>query len=439
MPTIKEKGLLTKIETHRFNTQNDSFYLIKIQAKAKSEKQRNATDDEEITVKIDNLEFPKPNRQNEIINSPASFNGGKLHNKEQIIYFIIQLKTGSHTIELIPQHGDGAEVQEVSFEEISIKNNQLTLNLNQQLEDRDKQPWITFVLVDIGVKSLNIETLVKWHWLDGDDIKIIINEEIQQATTRFRKDWIIKTTLLNILGKTETIKLTPNLPIQTYNYIELYADKTPTLNSVNFEFIRQEFPLSKDTNTIQKYKDEIYDRDYNKLDKHILSAVNYWNDFFSKQKSPPPTLLDPSVVKAMIYRESKLGYFPNDEITDVMQVWNRSDETPQHMIPEQGYEDKASEFINQDEYAHMSYSYPKDKTPPEVTTPKESIFWGVRWLYHKAQSLPNLINPYKRDWETWKGAIYNYNSSDNVEAYIKEVFSIYEKGVDEKGNVLWEK
>lgn len=441
MPTIKRKGLLTKTETHTFNTQNDSFYLIKIKAKAKSEKQRNDTDDEDITVKIDTLEFPKPNTQNGLINSPASFNGGALHNKEQIIYFIIQLKTGKHTIELIPQHGDGAEILGISYEKIDITNNKITLNLNEQLEGRNKQPWITFVLVDIGVKSLNIETLVKWHWLDGDDIKIIINGEIQQARTRFRKDWMIKTNPLNIFGKTETVQLTPNLPIQSFNYIELYADKTPTLKSISFEFIEQEKPNTTNVNTIQPYKkDEIYHRDYNKLDEYIISAVNYWNDFFSKQQYPPPQPLDPNLVKAMIYRESTLGYDEaNNGDIDVMQVWNRSDETPQHMLPEQGYEDKSSEFISQDEYAHMNYSYPKEKTPPNVTTPEESIFWGVRWLYHKAQSLPDLIKPYKRDWETWKGAIYYYNSSDNVEAYIEEVFSIYENGIDDEGNVLWDK
>ena len=97
-----------------------------------------------------------------------------------------------------------------------------------------------------------------------------------------------------------------------------------------------------------------------------------------------------------------------------------------------------SEFINLNNTEFIHNTYPPDVVL-NVLTPKESIFWGVRWLYYKAQLLPDLIKPYKRDWETWKGAIYNYNSSDNVEAYIKEVFSIYENGIDVKGNILWEK
>ena len=437
MPTIKGAYPLNTTDTLTFQTPKNSYYLIKMSAKAKSEKQRDSTDDEDITIKIDTLEFPKPNTLSKLINSPASFNGGKLHNTEQITYFVIYLKTGEHTIELIPQHGDGSDIIEVSYDEINIKNNQVTLNLNQQLENRDKNPWITFVLVEIGVKSFSIETKVRWHLLDGDDIKVIINGQIQKATTKYRKDWIIKTNPLNIFGKTEVITLTPNLQIQKYNYIELYTDKTPTLKSISFEIIEQEKPNTTNANTIQPYeKDKIYGRDYNKLDEYILSAVNYWNDFFSKQQYPPPQPLDPNLVKAIIYRESTLGYDEdNNGKIDVMQVWDENNPAKPSFLQDPKF--PANEFVNENEENNISYSYPKDRIPPDVTTTEESIFWGVRWLYHKAQSLPNLIKPYKRDWETWNGAIYNYNSSDNVEAYIQEVFSIYEKGIDDEGNVLW--
>jgi len=436
MPTIKGAYPLNTTDTLTFQTPKNSYYLIKMSAKAKSEKQRDSTDDEDITIKIDTLEFPKPNTLSKLINSPASFNGGKLHNTEQITYFVIYLKTGEHTIELIPQHGDGSDIIEVSYDEINIKNNQVTLNLNQQLENRDKNPWITFVLVEIGVKSFSIETKVRWHLLDGDDIKVIINGQIQKATTKYRKDWIIKTNPLNIFGKTEVITLTPNLQIQKYNYIELYTDKTPTLKSISFEIIEQEKPNTTNANTIQPYQDKIYGRDYNKLDEYILSAVNYWNDFFSKQQYPPPQPLDPNLVKAIIYRESTLGYDEdNNGKIDVMQVWDENNPAKPSFLQDPKF--PANEFVNENEENNISYSYPKDRIPPDVTTTEESIFWGVRWLYHKAQSLPNLIKPYKRDWETWNGAIYNYNSSDNVEAYIQEVFSIYEKGIDDEGNVLW--
>jgi len=241
---------------------------------------------------------------------------------------------------------------------------------------------------------------------------------------------------LNIFGKTEIINLTPNLPKENYNYIELYADKTPTLKSVSFKFVEQEKMSTKDTNTIQLYQDQLYRRDYNKLDEYILSAVNYWNDFFSKQQYPPPNLLDPNLVKAIIYRESTLGYDKrNNGKIDVMQVWDENNPAKLALLgktPE-------SEFIDSNTTEFIHNIYPPDMVV-DVSTPKESIFWGVRWLYHKAQSLPDLIKPYRREWKTWEGAIRGYNANPLiVEAYIKEVFSVYEKGIDDEGNILWEK
>jgi len=397
MIVIKEKYLLNVIDTLTFKVISSAYYLIKISARAKSEKQRKSTDDEEITIKIDNQIFPKLDTKGSLKNSPASFNGGKLHNKEQIIYFVMYLDKGNHILELQPQYGDGAEVTQVGYEAINIEiENQLTLNLNTKLEDRDKQPWITFVLVNTGIKSLNMETFVNWHWLDGDDIKVIVNGETQKAKTTLRKDWIIKTNVLNIFGKTETIRLTLNLPVQPHHYIELYADKIPTLKNISFELSNK----SGDTKVIQKYKDEKFRRDYNRLDQSILDAVNYWNDFFSRQQYPPIQLLDPA-------QPTLLGKTPESEFIDTNTV----------------------EFIHN--------TYPSNVVP-DVSTSEESIFWGVRWLYHKAQFLSDLIKPYRREWRTWENAIYNYNASDNVEEYVKEVFSIYKNGVDLEGNVLWE-
>lgn len=433
MPTLKGKYPLNITDTLTFKTVNNAYYLIQITARAKSEKQRKSTDDEEITIKIDDKTFPKLNTKEGLKNSPASFNGGKLHNREQLICFFIYLASGSHSIELSPQYGDGAEVVEVGYVQIDLEGeSQLTLNLNTKLEDRDKQPWVTLVLVDVGVKSLSIETFVKWHWLDGDDIKLILNGVVQKAKTTFRKDWIVKTNPLDLFGKSETIKLTPNLKVQDRNYIELYADKSPILKRMNMELVFHKIT----TQTIQKYQDNKFHRDYNKLDEYISSATDYWNSFFSKQQYPLDKLLDPNLVKAMIYRESTLGYDKNNNgAIDVMQVWNPLDPAQSTLLgktPE-------SEFIDPNKIDFIHNAYPPEIFP-NVTTQKESIFWGVRWLFHKAQHLPDLINPYRREWRTWEDAIRNYNANPElVEDYVKEVFSIYENGVDLKGNVLWKK
>ena len=176
--------------------------------------------------------------------------------------------------------------------------------------------------------------------------------------------------------------------------------------------------------------------DYSRFDREIFDAVSFWNTFFLKQKYPPLDPLDPNLVKAIVYRESKLGYYPDENITDVMQVWDPRNPARSTLLDET----PESEFITPDEIGYISYSYPKDRTPPRVESQEESIFWGVRWLYHKAQYLPNLAKPYVRRWRSWREAVWNYNANrELVEEYVHEVFSIYEKGIDFEGNVLWEK
>ena len=63
-------------------------------------------------------------------------------------------------------------------------------------------------------------------------------------------------------------------------YIELWADRQPTLESVEFDF--GEVP--KEPVKIQKYKDRRFGRDYNQLDQYIFDAVSFWNGFFLKQE-----------------------------------------------------------------------------------------------------------------------------------------------------------
>ena len=121
MPILKGKYPLNTTDTLTFKTVNNAYYLIQITARAKSEKQRKSADDEEITIKIDDKTFPKLNRKEGLKNSPASFNGGKLHNREQLICFVMYLANGGHSIELSPQYGDGAEVVEVSYVQIDLE------------------------------------------------------------------------------------------------------------------------------------------------------------------------------------------------------------------------------------------------------------------------------------------------------------------------------
>ena len=436
MSSLLNNTLLRSRKVLPFAVMSSGWHVISISGRVKSEKQRgtNETDDEELIVKIDDKTFPKLGTKQALFNSPAAFNGGELHNKEKTVYFLIQLEKGEHVISLEPQHE--AEVIDVSYEAVSFSDNQISLTLNKQAEDRDRKSWMTFVLVDSSLQSCTLEATIRWHWFDGDDIKVIVNGTVQtKINTSFRKDLLFTARpILDIFGRTQTEILNLNLLKKPFHYIELIADKSPTIITVSFYISEEVRP-----DMVRKYTDKIYGRDYNKLDEMIKSAVSYWNTFFLKQTYLPKEPLDPNLVKAIIYRESKLGYFPNENIIDVMQVWDEANPAKDAILGKA----PANEFVNENKYGHMSYSYPVDRTPPQVTTHEESIFWGVRWLFHKAQEFAgtgedSLKSPYRRGWVSWEEAVRRYNANPKlVEEYVSEVFSVYRNGVDTEGNILW--
>jgi len=405
------------------------LYLLEVSARAKGEKQVGGTNDEDLRIEVDGIRFPYLTNPKRYADSPAAFSGGSLHDKKKSIYFFLELKSGKHEVALISDIS-------ATFEEINVSKfdfgltEGLNLDLKVQAEDGDRRPWITFVFMDLALASFFVKATLKRRFIDSDDIKVIVDGVVHRNyRSFFHKYWYFIGSLFT--GEAQSSLFNVNLPMGLH-YIELWADRMPTLDSTKFVF-------GMGQQRIQPYKDSKFGRDYNQLDKFILDAVSFWNNFFSQQDYPPPVPLDPSLVKAMIYRESKLGYYPDSKIIDVMQVWNDGDPAKDALLGKS----VANEFITTEKTGHISYSYPKNRIPPEVETREESIFWGVRWLYYKAQSLDEtggkLTIPYIRRWFSWREAVWNYNANPKiVEEYVKEVFSIYEKGVDLKGNVLWE-
>jgi hypothetical protein len=78
----------------------------------------------------------------------------------------------------------------------------------------------------------------------------------------------------------------------------------------------------------------------------------------------------------------------------------------------------------------------------EIENPEESIFWGVRWLYYKAQiaygvGKNQLRPPITREWKIWEQAVIDYNDSNRKQEYQINIWRIYKEGIDPDGNFLW--
>lgn len=435
MKTVKEdrqKRIIKGQEKVKFSSYS-SFHLIAITARVKGEKQlgNSATDDEDLTVYIDDKTFPKLG-SNRLIDSPAAFNGGKLHNLTKTVYFITYLQGKNHQLLLNADNPPGT----ATFESVEVdtldSTGTLTLEPKIQAEDGDRREWITFVLDGFSLNSFTVVLGLKRRLIDSDDVKVIIDGRIQRNfRSIFHKYWYFIGSLLT--GETQSATFTPNLE-PGLHYIEFWADRMPVFNSIEIK-LRKKI-TNKDN--IKQYQDTKFSRDYNKLDEFIVKATNFWNNFFLTQMYPPPELLDPNLVKAIVYRESRLGYVPNGNIIDVMQVWNPKDPARQTLLGET----PEREFISSDKIEFIHKFYPIGVTPKEETR-EESIFWGIRWLYHKTQYLlendDGIVSiPYIRKWRSWKEAAGSYNANPElVEGYVKEVFSVYDKGVDSEDNILW--
>lgn len=176
--------------------------------------------------------------------------------------------------------------------------------------------------------------------------------------------------------------------------------------------------------TVQKY---VYsgirgDENYNRYDHLILETVSYWNNEFSKDSDPPKELLDPGLVKAIMYQESRIGYHEMGSI-DVMQVGNPQDPALRTLRGE-----LKEYWIHNGEQILLQY----DASAGSV---KDSINWGVRWLYHKAQGIKDDGHRY---WKTWKEAVYEYGP--HTESYDKDIWGIYTNGTKKEKDMtikLW--
>ncbi|MBI3956252.1 hypothetical protein HY339_03260 [Candidatus Gottesmanbacteria bacterium] len=411
-----------------------SFHLIVITARAKGKRQisDSATDDEDLTIKIDDKTFPKLSRPERLIDSPAAFSGGTLHGLSKIIYFLTFLKGKDHTLELITDKLPNIATLESLRVYALTLGRELTLVLEQQAEDGDRRPWITFVFDQLALESFTPTLTYSRRLFDSDDIKIIFDGKTYSNFLKTLKYflWRFAGFLLPDSSRTEketfTVNASPGL-----HYLEFWADRKPTLEKIQLvlgNFKKPEITLYKN----------LPGRDYSHLDQFILEAVSFWNDFFAREKDAPPLRLDPSLVKAIVYRESRLGYYPDNQIVDVMQVWDPQNPAKDALLGKT----VANEFISPSQIGHISYSYPDFARVPKVNNQQESLFWGVRWLYYKSQYLledeKGLVKPYVRKWRSWREAVRAYNANPEIgEEYVSEVFSVYEKGVDLEGNTLW--
>ncbi|MDO9399125.1 MAG: hypothetical protein Q7T79_00340 [bacterium] len=449
MEFLLEKVISEKEFKWNFEIKEDGIYGIEITASVKSWRQNlfssNFFKDDDLTVKIDDSEFLKKSGKKGLFDGEIAWNGNNLKGLKKTNLFLIELNQGNHTLTFLADQKPKIEtikIYKLKEEEIIYLPKD-----NYPIQEGNQRQWLTIIFCNLGLKFLKIKASAKlgkgflFFKKDDSDLKLIINGEIQKnQEPKSHKHWYWcgRTLKGNLKIFEKELNLKPDL-----HYLELWADRSPEVEEIKLKILETEiYPIFiLDDIQAYTYKGILGNENYNRFDKEILEVVNFWNKVFFFQKYPPEKALDPNLVKAITYRESRMGYESIGEV-DVMQVGDPDNPALFSLKNIAGY--PANEFISKNKAGHLSYNFPKERLPVKVESPEESIFWGVRWLYNKAQIYygtgeKNLDPLFVREWKTWEQAIIDYNGSNKKYEYQKKVWKIYKDGIDPDDNILWEK
>lgn len=296
-----------------------------------------------------------------------------------------------------------------------------TLELQQlKTEKRDRAPWLSFMACrELNFSFLSISALAPRSKKDDDDIQLKIDGEIvSNENSKAHKEWYWCGKILKGSKKEFQKDFTQgNQPIR----IDIVADGAPEIERVALTVQKKLTFFTKNDVRQYTYKGVSGNEDYNRFDNEIVDVVNEWNAVFNDEY-PPPEPLHPNLVKAILYQESRVGYDKKAGI-NIMQVGNTGDPSLKTLRGE-----LKEYWIFHGELEQLRYD-------AHVTSIKESIRWGVRWLYHKAQ---NPASQTERVWVPWKEAVKRYGPGK--EAYIESVWTLYVKGLRREKNrsiIVW--
>lgn len=237
-PIKKDKLNISVIDDYEyiFEVAQDGIYFIEIVASAKSwwqnfKKLVSFFKDDDLALRIDNIEFPKLNGKAGLFDGEAAWNGNNLKGFSKTNIFIITFSKGSHSLKFLVD-------QKPLLESISIYTVLGTeLNYvpekNNPAQNGNRRQWMAITLVNVPIKNLNIKANAKSYPNneDDDDIKLIIDGSIQQNESgKSHKNWFWCGKILNDREKefNQELNLSKGL-----HYIELWADRVPKIENIN--------------------------------------------------------------------------------------------------------------------------------------------------------------------------------------------------------------
>jgi hypothetical protein len=290
MQQIKKEILNLEIKnnhTYNFEIPVDGIYLIKIIASAKSWWQNTKSfksffQDDDLAVKIDNIEFSKLNGKRGLFDGEAAWNGNNLKGLSKTNIFLVKLNKGTHNLNFLVDQSPTLE----SITIYVINENETELNYapveNNPAQDGNRRQWMIIIPVNVVIKKLNIKAIAKNYPnnTDDDDIKLILDGKIEPNTEdKSHKNWFWCGRTLQGQEKEFSRELNWETGL---HYAELWVDRMPELKSINFGL---ETPSLRKEKAIVVWEQTALREDPNQNSQAIIEEINKGNQIDVLEKA----------------------------------------------------------------------------------------------------------------------------------------------------------
>jgi len=245
--------------SHTISIEQFGVYAISITARCQGKRLFGLLKEQNLRLEINDKQFREvpPEKNTQLFNIPPAWNGTELRGLSKTIVFILPLNVEDYTFKFFVE--PEATIEKFEYKLVPDFRN-IVFDLNEQAADGDKRPWYTFVFVNLSLESLKAAVSTQWHFLDGDDVKLIVENNIKPNSESVKYHswaWSAKPALFSKPNREEKT-FTENLPIGIH-YVEFWADKSPTLHKVSFDlgdFKPKRIPTVKDPKWTGDFNDD---------------------------------------------------------------------------------------------------------------------------------------------------------------------------------------
>lgn len=157
----------------------------------------------------------------------------------QTISVLTFLQGKDHIVSFKKSQANGSIILESVEVFVLQPDTTLMFDINDQAEDGDRRPWVTYLLDNLALRSFTYTITYARRKRDSDDVKIVVDNVVQASLFKTIKHrfWRLIGSFLPFVSptKTETETITLNLAQRSHT-IEFIADRMPLLHSLVIDF-----------------------------------------------------------------------------------------------------------------------------------------------------------------------------------------------------------